>query len=145
MESAGTASEGNPNAFKKLNIDLKDSSGQLQATDKVLAQIADRFKSMPDGPQKTALAMQLFGRQGKDMIPFLNQGSAGLAELNKKAHELGVTFNDTSTLKAYIAAQRQWSATMNLYRVQIGNGPCCLWFTSLVRNFLAITDHAAGF
>jgi len=121
MESAGTASEGNSNAFKKLNIDLKDSSGQLQATDKVLAQIADRFKSMPDGPQKTALAMQLFGRQGKDMIPFLNQGSAGLAELNKKAHELGVTFNDTSTLKAYIAAQRQWSATMKSLQIQIGN------------------------
>ena len=33
---------------------------------------------MPDGGAKTALALRLFGRGGKDLIPVLNQGAASL-------------------------------------------------------------------
>jgi hypothetical protein len=44
---------------------------------------------MEDGPTKLALSMQLFGRSGKEAIPFLNQGSAAIQELMDKTKELG--------------------------------------------------------
>src|SRR5438132_4897793 len=56
---------------------VKTSAGHIDM-EATLGAIADRFKSMPDGVEKTATAMNLFGKSGKDMIPLLNQGSEGL-------------------------------------------------------------------
>jgi phage-related protein len=63
---------------------------------KTLANVADRFKSMPDGVEKTALSMQIFGKTGKDMIPLLNKGAAGLREMGEEAKRLGLVFDDTA-------------------------------------------------
>lgn len=64
----------NPDTFRKFGITAKDSTGAL-------IQLADIFAGMPDGVEKTALAVKLMGKSGEEMIPFLNQGSAALAEL----------------------------------------------------------------
>jgi hypothetical protein len=82
-------------AFKALNIDVT----QLRSADQALVQIADRFRSMEDGAQKTALAMQLFGRSGMQMIPFLNLGADGIAKLTSEAESLGVVLS-TEAAKA---------------------------------------------
>ena len=138
MSSAEASSDGSTNAFKKYNIALKDSHDKALPVNQVLSTIADRFKSMPDGPTKTALAMQLFGRQGREMIPFLNQGAAGIDKLNQKAKQMGLTFNNVNALKTYVAAQRQWSATMQSLQVQIGNAvlPVLTAFSKAITNLL---------
>lgn len=61
-------------ALKELGVASKDASGNLRATDQIILDIADRFAKMPDGAQKTALAMELFGKAGADMVPLLNMG-----------------------------------------------------------------------
>lgn len=63
-----------PDLFKKMGINAKDSTGAL-------VQLADIFAGMPDGVEKTALAVKLMGKSGEEMIPFLNQGSKALEEL----------------------------------------------------------------
>ncbi len=45
---------------------------------------------MPDGAEKSALAVKLFGKSGVELIPFLNQGRAGIEELKAKFRELGL-------------------------------------------------------
>lgn len=82
-------------AFDMLGID----GGSVKNADEALMQIADRFAQMPDGAQKTALAMQLFGRSGMQMIPFLNAGRDGLEEMRAEAERFGVVL-DTQTAKA---------------------------------------------
>ena len=82
-------------AFDALGID----GGSVKNADEALMQIADRFQQMPDGAQKTALAMQLFGRSGMQMIPFLNQGRDGLEEMRAEAERFGIVLN-TQTAKA---------------------------------------------
>jgi hypothetical protein len=82
-------------AFDALGI----QSGTLKSADEGLLAIAERFAQMEDGAQKTALAMQIFGRSGRQLIPFLNQGREGIAALQKEADRLGVTI-DTKTAKA---------------------------------------------
>jgi len=72
----------NGNALKQAGIDAVDSNGAL-------IQLADLFSAMPNGIQKTALALKLFGRAGVDMIPMLNLGSAGLGEVASKSAEYG--------------------------------------------------------
>jgi hypothetical protein len=45
---------------------------------------------MPDGAQKTAEAIKLFGKSGADLIPLLNQGAAGIKEMTDEADRLGI-------------------------------------------------------
>jgi hypothetical protein len=69
-------------------------------TEQALAKIADKFAAMPDGIQKTALAINTFGKSGADLIPLLNAGSKGIAELQTRAKELGIVFDDISAKQA---------------------------------------------
>lgn len=77
-------------AFSSLGISVKDAEGKLIQGDQALYQIADRFKSMPDGPEKAALALQIFGRSGTEMIPMLNEGSEGILKMQQEAQNLGM-------------------------------------------------------
>lgn len=79
-------------AFEALGINVKNSDGSLKASSDVMREIADRFATMPDGAEKTALAMQLMGRSGADMIPMLNGGSEALGKLMSEADQFGQVF-----------------------------------------------------
>ena len=81
-------------AFKAAGVSLKDASGKVRSSEEVLGDLAERFATLPDGAEKTALAMQFFGRSGARMVPLLNQGRAGMAALRQEAHELGVVMDD---------------------------------------------------
>lgn len=72
-------------AFAKLGVTLKNADGSLRKTDDVMMSLSDGFKKMPDGAEKTALAIELFGRAGARMIPMLNQGSDELARMRGEA------------------------------------------------------------
>ena len=76
-------------SFSFLGISAVDLEGNLRSTDKVLFEMADRFKEMPDGTKKTALAMDILGKSGKDLIPLLNEGSDGLRDMLDEAGALG--------------------------------------------------------
>lgn len=89
-EAAGTANGKAAEAFKALGVTVKGNDGILRASDAVLGDIADRFAGMKDGAGKTALAVALFGKAGADLIPFLNQGSKGIADLTVEAEKLGL-------------------------------------------------------
>jgi hypothetical protein len=68
-------------AFKKLGIELRNSDGTVKTSTQVLLEISNKFKAMPDGVGKTAIALQLFGKSGAEMIPILNQGGAALEKM----------------------------------------------------------------
>lgn len=82
--------------MRKTFDDIGISSSDLKTlkVDEVLGKVADRFKTMGDATQRTAEAMQIFGRSGASLIPFLVQGADGIDTLKKKAAELGIVFND---------------------------------------------------
>jgi hypothetical protein len=95
---AEQAAKANP-AFAAMGVATRDASGGLRGTRDLIADVADKFKGYQDGAAKTALAMQLFGEQGANLIPLLNDGSQALDEMDAKAKELGLTV-DESTAKA---------------------------------------------
>lgn len=71
-------------ALETLGIKATDAAGKVRNADAVMLDIANRFKSMPDGATKTALAMQLFGKAGAEMIPMLNMGGDAIDKLKVK-------------------------------------------------------------
>jgi hypothetical protein len=67
-------------ALKSIGISSTDASGKIRSMDAVMLDIADRFQKLPDGAEKTALAMQLFGKSGAELIPMLNGGREALSQ-----------------------------------------------------------------
>lgn len=107
---------------QKLGGSFLDASGNIRPMNEILPQLADQFKAMPNGAEKTALAVELFGRSGTVMIPILNKGAEGIAELTGKAKELGITLTDEN-LAAYMESQkaaREFNAAIQGLQVQIG-------------------------
>ena len=68
---------------------LKDAGIQAKTTDEMMVKLADIFAKMPDGLEKTALSVKLFGKAGTDLIPMLNLGGKGLQEAKDKAEAYG--------------------------------------------------------
>lgn len=65
-------------AFAALNIDLKDTQGNVKSTEDVFYELSDAFENADDGPRKVQTAIKLLGRAGEGLIPILNQGSEAL-------------------------------------------------------------------
>jgi len=89
----------NKEVFGQLGVAVRNSDGTLRTTRAVLGDLADSFKGMPDGIRKTSMATEAFGKAGADLIPLLNQGAAGLDEMDQMAAKLGLTISD-ETAKA---------------------------------------------
>jgi hypothetical protein len=67
-------------AFKALNIEIKNANGTLKTADQVLVEIADKFAGYADGPEKAALATRLLGKAGAEQISLLNEGGRALQQ-----------------------------------------------------------------
>jgi len=92
MNDAAQGTGEGAKAFEQLGISVTDADGNLKSASEVMAEIADRFAAMPDGAEKTALAMDLMGRSGANMIPLLNGGADALNNLMAEADTFGQVF-----------------------------------------------------
>jgi hypothetical protein len=95
--ASGTGEAGK--AFEAMGITVKEQDGTLRNQVDVLNDIADRFASYEDGAQKSALAQQIFGRSGTQLITVLNGGSQALKSMGEESDRLGNTI-DQKTAKA---------------------------------------------
>ena len=89
---SGTSMESLAKGIKGLSGNLVEHGAALRkagisatTADGALRQVADVFAKMPDGMEKTTLAVKLFGKSGMELIPMLNQGSAGLEMAAEKS------------------------------------------------------------
>jgi len=65
-------------AFSAIGVSFKDVHGNVRSTEDVLRDVADKFSTYRDGAEKSALAVELFGKAGAKMVPLLNGGADGL-------------------------------------------------------------------
>lgn len=112
----------NSNAFQQLGISTLDAHGKQKDFNTILFDVADKFKAMPDGIDKTALSMELFGRSGKDMVKVLNLGSAGIKDLEKQADKLGLTLtaNTIEKVNKLVQSQKDLKAQTDALKISVG-------------------------
>ena len=96
----GTAKD----ALKTLNLDASDLIGL--GLDGAMGAIADEINKIPSPMEKTAVAMQLFGRSGAPMINLLREGSNGMARMQEEARALGIVI-DEDLIRSAEEAQTQ--------------------------------------
>lgn len=140
LAEAGTKGSAVGDTFSALGIKALDAHGKVRPVNDLLPELADKFKDMPNGPEKTAAAMALFGRQGATILPFLNKGSEGIGELTQKAKDMGLVLDNTS-MKIFGEAKessRNFAAAIQGTKVAIGQDllPVLDAFQNVGRNAL---------
>ena len=129
-------------ALKALGVSAVDASGQIRPTEQVLLDLADKFADMPDGADKAALAVKLFGKEGMSLIPMLNQGRNGITALMEEAKRLGLVMSEDAarSSEAFNDNLLRLSAIFEGVQRQIGSAvlPILADFTEQV--FLAKTE-----
>jgi len=108
--------------FNKMGVSIKGADGKLKPFDSIFGQVAEKFKAMPNGVEKTALAMQLFGKSGKDMLPLLNQGADGVAKLGAQAEKFGfvLTQNNIKAFAGFRKATFESEQAAKGLQIQLG-------------------------
>lgn len=100
-------------AFNRLGVAIQNSDGSLRDVDDVMLDVADKFSTMADGAEKSALASDIFGTKlGSELIPLLNSGgdavrnmgtaltqdfADGAAALNDRLENIQERFGDLGT------------------------------------------------
>jgi hypothetical protein len=92
--------EAGSDGLAALGISATTASGELRSTNEVMQDVAEAFAGMEDGAGKTALAMNIFGRSGANLIPLLNSGRKGLADMAGEAQSLGVVISQEAAKSA---------------------------------------------
>lgn len=79
-------------AFEQLGVSATDSRGQLRDADEVFRDILDQLARIENPTMRSALAMQVLGNQGKELLTAF-EGSEGLdkfvAQAEKYGHDVG--------------------------------------------------------
>ena len=130
----------NDKAVKGMGVSYRDANGKLKPMDKILPGIADKFQKMANGPEKTALALKLFGKGGATMIPMLNKGSAGLKAMAAESDKLGTTLSgkDLEAVKQSTINKRKMAAAVKGLQIAIGKNllpitqKMVTWFTERI-------------
>ena len=71
-------------ALQSLGISATDATGKLRTADDVMLDIATKLKGIEDPARKTALAVDLFGKSGAELIPMLNMGGEAIDKMKVK-------------------------------------------------------------
>jgi hypothetical protein len=76
--------------------------------------IADGFADAGPNVNKTAIAMEIFGRSGTSLIPFLNRGADGIKELREEFIATGAQIDGqtTESFKAFEEDQKRLKYTL---------------------------------
>lgn len=108
--------------FRRLGVSALDASGKLRPTEAVLLDLVDVFAKSADGAGKTEAAVKLFGKAGLELLPFLNQGKAGIAAMMAEAERLGLVLSkdDAEAANTFNDALKKLDAQVKGLTVSIG-------------------------
>ena len=111
---AATGSKTAQEAYARLGVSVTDASGKMKDGNTLLLETADALKNIENPTQRSAMAMEVFGRSGAQMLPMLMEGSAGIADLEAKAKSLGLTMTDEMAKAADDAGDRMEAAQASI-------------------------------
>ncbi|TWU12854.1 hypothetical protein CA54_16800 [Symmachiella macrocystis] len=77
--------------------------------------LAEGISNVEDPTVRAGLALNVFGRSGRELLPMLNGGAAGIEKLQKEAEALGITMSEDDATSA-----AELTDAMNRLRRQFG-------------------------
>lgn len=149
QQGAAAGSKQGAGAFKALGVNVKDANGHFKSADELFLDVAEGISKVKDPSKQAAVAVQLFGRQGRTLLPFLKEGRKGAAELGKEFRSLGGGYTKEAIEKA--KEYERESAKLDLTLTGLKNGIASAlipivskvigWFAKAVHWFSELTKN----
>lgn len=95
---AGYGLESYTRAFDKIGLSY-EKLAELKPEDQFIA-VMEALAGVESESERAALATDLFGRAGTQLLPMLADGAEGLATMRQEAHDLGIVFDLEAANKA---------------------------------------------
>jgi len=81
-------------AYQAMGLTIEDVQGL--SPEKQFEKITMALAEVDDASKRAALAQQIFGRAGTELLPMLASGADGIAAMRQEAHDLGIVFDQES-------------------------------------------------
>jgi|LSQX01.3.fsa_nt_gb phage-related protein len=117
VKSMGDAARGSKTAveaYQKLGVGFQNTDGSLRDANDVYFETLEALGEMGNEAERDALAMQLFGRSARDLVPMIEAGADELNAMKKEAHDMGYVL-ESETLGAFGAFDDE------LQRLKVGS------------------------
>ena len=136
--NAAAGSKESKDAFAQLGLSIHEI--ETLSMEDQFESVVRAFQKLPPGAQKSALAVQLFGRNGQQLLPLLNSSATTIDELRERAEQLGIIMSDDAVdaSVAYNDAMDDLTRTFNGMKYAIGSQ----LLPVLTRGVTAITNYA---
>ncbi len=76
-------------AFYQLGGGVSELVKSGASSEQIFTAVADRLSNITDEGKRGKLAMDIFGRSGAEMLPFLRKGASGIQDLRNQVVDLG--------------------------------------------------------
>jgi chromosome segregation ATPase len=100
MDAARSGTGDAAEAFAKLHVRIKDAGGQLRDNEEVFYDTIDALGKVKNETEKDALSMAVFGKSAMSLNNLIIEGSDGIKEYAKQAHEAGYVM-DNETIQSF--------------------------------------------
>jgi hypothetical protein len=94
QQGAASGNAAAAKAFGDLHTSVKGANGEFKQADELFLDVADGIAGLKDPSKQAALATELFGRQGRALLPFLKEGRKGVEELADDFRQLGGGYSE---------------------------------------------------
>jgi TP901 family phage tail tape measure protein len=85
-------------SLAKLGLTMEDLKGL--SPEETFWKLAEGIAGIDEPMTRSAMALEIFGRQGTNLLPLFEAGSEGIAKMRAEAEELGITFDEAGAQKA---------------------------------------------
>ncbi len=82
--------------FKKLGVNVTDSTGKLKSQEKVFEETIKALQGVTNETERQALATKLMSTTGEELLPLLNGEIGSLEELKQAANDYGLVMSDSA-------------------------------------------------
>ena len=109
--------------YTRLGVTLTKSDGTIKDTAELFGEVKKAIMDLPDGLQKTAIEMELFGRSGAEMHDMLNMTDSEMQAVIDKGRSLGLILS-TEQAAAWETFSRDVNGakgTLTAIGITIGN------------------------
>lgn len=132
IDDAQQGSAGAINKFERLGISLDDIKGKSR--EEIFDVTIKALQDVSDDTEKAALANDMFGKSGQNLLPLLNQTSDETAKVIAEAEKYGMVMSDDA-VKASAAFEDSLTKLKGTF-----NGVKNSIMSQLLPGFTAITD-----
>ncbi len=137
-----------------LGISAKDTNGQLKNTEQLFFESIQALRQVKDETQRVALAQEIFGKSGVQLLTIVNQTNEAIGEQRQEAINLGITFDQISANEAaqFNDDMLRLSKSVRGLTIELGKGlipflskSAAGWVEIIkqTKEFLGITDSSS--